>query len=205
MPLFAGLNPWVSMWNQPRSTIRAIVHSKPAYGIYYLATVYALQSFFFYANWWSLGLNARYHLLMTLGVIFSPVIGVIWLYFTGLIFYLSGRLLKGTAPSAHLRSVIAWSSIPYSITLLMWLILIFTTPENVFIQDADGTSSIFVNLISLIVGIWSLVLLVQSIREIQLFSVRRSIFNVVLSWIFSAILYFVIFAVIRFLYLSFSV
>ena len=79
MPLFAGLNPWVSMWNQPRSTIRAIVHSKPSYGVCYLAAVYALQSFSFYANWWSLGLNAHYHLWMTLGVVLSPLVGFIWL------------------------------------------------------------------------------------------------------------------------------
>lgn len=200
MPQFAGLNPWVSMWNQPRSTIRAIVHSKPAYGVFYLAAVYALQSFFFYANWWSLGLNAHYHLWMTLGVILSPIIGIVWLYFQGLIYSISGRLLKGAASPAHLRSAVAWSTIPYSITLLMWLFLIFASAENVFIQDAGGPSSLFVNLIAMIVGIWSLVLLIQSLREVQQFSVGRSILNVLLSCILSAIFYFLLISVFVYLF-----
>jgi hypothetical protein len=200
MTLLAGLNPWISMWNQPRSTIRAIVHSKPSYGVCYLATVYALQSFFFYANWWSLGLNARYHLFMTLGVILSPFFGVIWLYFVGIIFYLSGRLLKGTAPSSHLRAAVAWSTLPYSITLLMWLFLIFVGPESVFIQDAGVPSSIFVNCIAMIVGIWSIVLLIQSIREIQQFSVGRTIINVLLSWVLLSVFYLAFLIFIRYIY-----
>lgn len=202
MSLIAGLNPWVTMWSQPRSTIRAIAHSKPFYGVYYLATIYALQSFFFYANWWSVGLSAHYSLVLVLGAILSPLVGLVWLYILGLIFSLTGRLLKGKAPAAHLRASIAWSMIPYSISLLMWLVLIFLGGGHAFIQDSGGASSIFVNLITLIVSIWSLVLLIQSIREIQQFTLSRSIFNVVLSWLLSWILFFVLFSLVRYFHLN---
>lgn len=201
MSLIAGLNPWVTMWSQPRSTIRAIAHSKPAYGVYWLAAVYALQSFFFYANWWSVGLNAHFALLLALGIVLSPFMGLVWLYFMGGVYYLTGRLLKGEAPASHLRAAIAWSAIPYSIALLTWLVLIFLGTEHAFIHDSEGTSSIFVNLIMIIVGIWSVVLLIQSIREIQQFSIGRSILNVILSGILASIIYFLLFFFLRYIYL----
>jgi hypothetical protein len=189
------------MWSQPRSTIRAIVHNKPAFGVFYLAAIYALQSFFFYANWWSLGLKTNYYALIILGVVLSPFIGALWLYFMGWVFSLSGRFLKGRAPPSHLRSAIAWSKLPTSISLLMWLILIFFTPEYVFIQGASGFSSIFVNFITLILGIWSLVLLIQGVREVQHFSLARSILNVFLAWLLSTAILLLAFVLMRYLYI----
>ena len=197
MSQIAGVNPWVSMWSHPRDTIRAIVFNKPSYGVYYLATIFSLQSFFFYANWWSLGLKNHFSFILTLAIIFSPLIGLFWVFISGYIYYLTGRLLKGEAPSCHLRAAVAWSKIPTSINLLMWLVLIFMSPDFVFIQDGGGPSSIFINLISLILGIWSLVLLIQSIREVQHFSLGRSILNVFLASIVSFILFVAIFALIR--------
>lgn len=186
----AGLNPWVSMWNQPRSAIRAIAYRKPAYGVFYLSAIYALQCFFFYANWWSLGLTPLGPFYLGLGVMLSPFLGFVWLYVMGAILSLTGRLFRGRASMAHLRSAMAWSSIPYSIALLMWLILFSVGPEPVFIHDYGMAPSIFVNLIGLIVGFWSFILLVQSVREVQSFSLIRSLLNVFLTYMLYGILFF---------------
>jgi hypothetical protein len=194
------MNPWLSIWNQPKSTLRAIVHHNPSYGVFYLSAFYALQSFFFYLNWWSVGLeNEFFHLLLT-ALLLSPFIGIIWIYYIGMIFYFTGRLLKGTAPAAHLRTVIAWSKIPHAINLLIWFILIFTDSETVFIQDGGGPSSIFVNAIAFLLALWSVVLLVQGLSEIQQFSTHRSIANVVIAWALSNLSYLLIFVLCRFLF-----
>lgn len=204
MSQVAGMNPWLTMWSQPRSTIRALIHNRPTYRIYFLSAIFALQSFFFYLNWWSLGYSSSTYLLLTLGVVFSPLIGLVWLYFTSFVFYLTGRLLKGEAPALHLRTALAWSRVPTTLTLLMWLILIFTDPETVFIQDAaTGPSSIFVNLITFILGLWSLVLLIQSLREIQHFSILRSILNILLAWLICTFAFVFLFGVIRYIYLHY--
>lgn len=202
MSLFAGLNPWITMWSQPRSTIRAIVHSDSSYGIYYLAALYALQSFFFYANWWSVGLEAHYSVILALGVVLSPLLGLIWLYILGAIYYFTGRLLRGEATSRGTRACIAWSTIPFSISLLMWLCLIFLEGQQAFIHNSSDTSSLFINLIMIIVGCWSLVLLIQSIREVQQFSMARAILNVILAWVISYILAILAFLFFRYLYIQ---
>ncbi|EKE09989.1 MAG: hypothetical protein ACD_16C00094G0005 [uncultured bacterium] len=190
-------NPWLSMWNQPRATVRYLVHTRPTFGIYLLSTVYSLQALFFYLNWWSLGLKFHYSGMITLAVLASPLLAFAWLYFLGYVYYFTGRPLRGQAKVLHLRTCIAWSKIPYSVNLFMWFVLIFASPEKVFIQDVRGISSIFTNLTASIVGVWSFVLLVQSIREIQRFSFLKALFNVALASSVSGIAYFLVFSLYR--------
>lgn len=200
--MIAGMNPWLTMWGQPRATIRALVHSKPSYGTFLLATIYALQSFFFYANWWSLGLHTHYYTLLSLGVLLSPLIGFIWLYFNAWLLYVTGQLFRGQAPSASLRTALAWSNIPTSLNLLPWLIFLALDPSTAFIQDAGGTPSVFLNLISFILTFWSLILLIQCLRELQSFSILRSLLNIFFTWILSSITFMLIFGLVRYIYLK---
>jgi len=202
MSQLADLNPWLTMWAQPRGTIRSLVHNKPSYGVFYLAAIYALENFFFYANWWSFGLNISFFTILLTGIILCPFIGFVWLYFIGWIFHFSGRWLKGTAPAAHLRTALAWSKIPAVINLLMWFILIFVSPDVVFIQDGGGTSSLFVNFIAFILAVWSFVLLIQGIREVQGFSVGRSLANVLIAGAISSILLIIAFGLFRYFYMA---
>ncbi len=201
MTQIAGMNPWLSIWNQPKSTIRAVVHSNPAYGVFYLSAFYALQSFFFYLNWWSVGIENSFFALLIGAILLAPLIGIVWLYYIGFIFHFTGRWLKGAAPASHLRTAVAWSKIPHAINLLIWFILIFTNSETVFIQDGGGPSSIFVNLIALMLALWSTILLVQGLSEVQGFSTARSIANVILAWTISNTIYFLLFFLFRYFYI----
>ena len=178
---FGEMNPWFSMWTQPRETIRSIIQHNPRYGVFCLATIYALQNLFYFANFYSVGLDFRLFLILAIILILSPAIGMLWVYYTGWILQITGRWLGGGAPTLHLRAVVAWSQVPCILSLVMWFVLALARSEMVFVQAAIGSALIFVNLIALILGIWSFVLLVQSIREIQGFSLGRSLANVFLS------------------------
>ncbi|PIS02818.1 MAG: hypothetical protein COT85_01950 [Chlamydiae bacterium CG10_big_fil_rev_8_21_14_0_10_42_34] len=195
-------NPWLAMWSEPRTTISALVQKRPTYGVFYLATIYILQNFFFYFNWWSLGLSSYYGIILFTCVVLSPLVGFLWLYYLGFIYYLMGRCLKGRAPAIHLRTAIAWSNIPYSISLIMWFVLILMDPENSFVHDPGAQSFVFINLISFILEVWAFVLLVQAIREVQQFSALRSIANVALSSSVSAVFLFLVFSAFRYFFIS---
>lgn len=201
----AGMNPWLAMWSQPRSTIRALVHNRPSYGIFSLATIFVLQSILYYANWWSLGLQNDSYTILLVGLILSPFVGCIWLYSVSWIFYLTGRLFRGICSAQHLRAAIAWSKVPMTLSLLMWVILLAFHPDVLFIQDGGGPSSLFINLITFILVLWSFILLIQSIRELQHFTLRRAIANVVVSLTLSRALFFFVCLAARYLYLSLAV
>src|SRR5579872_6457405 len=125
----------MTMWGSPRTTIRNLVHTNAKYGVICLAALYALDNFFFFANWWSLGVAEPYYFIFLVSLLLSPVVGIIWLYGMGWVFYFTGRWLRGAAPAAHLRSVLAWSKIPFTTSVFMLLILLAVHPEQTFILE----------------------------------------------------------------------
>lgn len=188
------------MWGQPRATLRAIVYSNPKYGVIYLAALYALDNFFFFSNWWSIGLTESYYLIFLASLLLSPLAGLIWLYLMGWIFYFTGRWLKGEAPAAHLRCALAWSKIPMSASVFMWLILLAVHPEVTFILNGGGSSSLFIHFITIILSAWSYLLLLQSIREVQRFSLIRAFANTLIAGALASLLSFLAFNLIRYIY-----
>lgn len=178
------------MWTQPRATIRFIVHENPRYGVLYLAIAYAMQNLFYLCNLYSAGLHFTSFVVMLGILVFSPIFGMLWLYFSGWILHFTGRWLGGSAPAIHLRSAIAWSQVPAFISVAMWIILWMVRPGSVFVLGSLGSSLIIVNLVSFILGIWSFILLIQSLCEIQGFTLLRSLFNILLMGLISGVLLF---------------
>lgn len=200
--MIGGINPWATMWTSPRSTIRSIVNMNPKYGVFYLAWIYALQSYLFLASYWSFGLSFSFATILLVGLLFSPLFGWIWLYFTGWVLHFTGRWLGGKAPRPHLRTAVAWAKLPSSISLLMWLILMIAGTDFAFVNGVTGPSTLFINFILFILGIWSIVLLILSLREVQGFSLSRALFNVLLLWIISWVISFCVFLIFRYFYIT---
>jgi hypothetical protein len=194
-------NPWFSMWFYPKTTIRKIVHINPKYGVIYLSALYMLQNFFFFLNFWSLGLETHVFSLLIPVLLLAPIVGFAWMFFYGWILKLTGRLLGGTAPASHIRAALAWSRLPAIITLVMWLFLLGVDPDSVFIQYPEGLVALFVTLILALVQIWTFVLLIESIREIQRFTWFRSICNVLLAAMIYSVIVFLCMLILRFIYL----
>lgn len=198
-----GLNPWMSIWSHPRATIRAIVNENPRYGFWILATLYALYLSFSTANFYSWGLERSFSSIFFPLVVFSPLTGFVWLTFQTFLLKVAGRLLNGTAPYQHIRAAVAWSRIPYVFALGMWLVLMISHKESAFVQQTAGPSTVFIMLISLIIHVWAILLLIQLVREVQGFSLSRTIANVVLSWVFSFVIFSIIAIIARYAYISY--
>ena len=200
--MIGGINPWASMWTSPRSTIRTIVNVNPRYGVFFLASIYALQTYLFFASYWSVGLSFPFYSILLVGIVLSPLIGWVWLYFSAWILHFTGQWLGGSAPMSHLRTAVAWSKIPSSVSLLMWLILMIAGADMVFVNGVSGPSSLFINFIAFILGIWTVVLLILSVREVQGFSLLRTLANVVLASIINTLISFVVIFILRYIYIT---
>jgi len=205
MSKITGMKPYLSMWTHPRSTIRAIIDADPKsnirYGILYLVTIFALQNMLFYANWWSIGTQISSSTILIAGIFLSPFVGMAWVYIAGWIFYFTGRWLHGHAPASHLRSALAWSKIPVSINLLTWLVFIILDPKMAFVLNGGLPSAILLNAINLFTGIWSFILLVQAVREIQKFTIGRALINIVMGWVIYFLVVMIFIISFRYIYL----
>lgn len=198
--MIGGVNPWFSMWTDPRTTIRAIVNVNPKFFVFQIACLYALENNFALASYWSLGLSFPFYLVLVGAIVLTPLIAWIWLYFMSYLLSITGKWVGGRAPLPHLRAALAWSKLPACVSLLMWLALLLSNAEMTFIHIQSGPFSIFMSLISLILSVWSFVLFVQSVREVQALSIGKSLINIIATWAISSIVLFLIFFFASYIY-----
>lgn len=188
-------NPLFTMWFRPMITIRNIVKTNPKMGFFFLGSIWFLQFFFILQTYYSINFPTHWIVSLIIAIIIAPFIGAIAFYFFGWILYFTGKWLGGKAPQLHTRCAFAWSRVPLIIDLIMWFVISFFVAEIIFVTAPIGMSFIFINLVTYATAIWSFILLVGAIREIQKFSVGKAIFNVILAYLIFLFL-FVIFRII---------
>lgn len=196
MPRIAGINPWLSIWRKPRNTIRVLLSKRPSYGVFILAAIFALQSFVFHASCWSLSLKSSN--LLAIGVVLAPAAGFVWLYAASYLFYFTGRLFGGNGSLGSLKTVVAWSKVPSIVGVALWFPLSLINPDCVFIPKDGNPFVIFANVIFFTLAIWSLVILVQGIREVQRFTCLRALSNIAFVWVIGTLFFTISFALVRY-------
>lgn len=176
------IKPWVSMWTHPRMTIRHINEYNVRYRFFVLSTLYGwpaalqvAQSFGFSQSMPLLGI-----LLSTLVV--APFIGMLWFYaVSGLLFWI-GKWFGGVASFLSIRSAVSWSNITSLVFLVIWAGLILTFRESLFLRDFAETiinrfqavTLLIMSSVQLVFFCWTVVLFLQSVAEVQGFSVWKA-------------------------------
>lgn len=181
-------NPWITMWFRPKQTIRAVIEDDPTRGIIAITTALALENFFFYGHIWSIGLRPHFFWIVIFGLICSPFLGYLWVFIVSHIFFYTGSWFKGKAPLQHLKAAVAWSKIPALGILLSWICMLVMEPDEAFIYEGGGNpyTTIF-HFLNLVFAIWSMILLIGTIQEVQKFSLGKSLCNIVVAWTFFSI------------------
>jgi hypothetical protein len=165
------INPWKEVWLHPRNTIKAILKYNPAYMVLPLAALAGIA-------------NSAIEFELMDGIIggssfigssiVAALLGIVSLYISGFLLSLTGSWLKGKANALKLRAAVAWSGVPIVASILLFIPQFFALNSGAI--GTWATSS----LVSLALGIWSLVLYIGMIAEVQKFSIWKSILNIVL-------------------------
>ncbi|MFA5250202.1 MAG: YIP1 family protein [Parachlamydiales bacterium] len=198
-----GFSPWLAMLMKPKVTIRAIVDLNPNYRLLLLAWLYGFCSLLGIAQ--NVGLGEKSASLLFVAPLFllAPLWGFALFSFSSWFVFLSGKLLKGQARYREVRAAYAWSNVPLFFNAFFWVFLIVLFGKDLFAEAtlrAALTNAKAFLLMGAVFGqvvfsIWSMVLYVAALAEVQRFSLFRSVFNLVLG----GLLFFVLAAVISFL------
>lgn len=179
-------SPWLSASFHPRKTIREIIDQNPKRGFIWLASLYAFQYLLFTVGF---SLTGTPWILFVISLLISPVLGILWFYVYGWFLTFTGRWLKGKATGEQLRSAFAWSKVPVMVNYPIWIILVISSGSIFF---SYGPLLSVMNLIMLAISIWSLVLLIGMVAEVQGFSIGRSIANILLASLIFCLIPFLI-------------
>ncbi len=195
----AGMNPWTHIWTHPRETIRKIVNFNPKFRFILLSFLYGLPMLFYWAQNFSFGQRTTAAGIVIGAFVLATFAGMLTItILSGLILW-TGKWLRGKSTFYPIRAALAWSSVPNIFEIIIWAILIYLFREGVFMADfpQEGLSSrlLFSTLglliIQLALIIWSVIILVKGLGEVQGFSAWKALLNVLIASVILGIVAFV--------------
>jgi signal peptidase I len=177
-------SPWMTIWLSPRQTIDDVLATRPRRLIWLLASLGMIAGF--YGQLLAFGLTSQlldWRFLLGF-VIVSAAIGVAWLYLAALVYSWIGRLFGGRASPLELRAVLAWSTAPTILGLVVILVL-FAALRGFDGENAAATGNIALLLPAIVAvfGFWSLVVLLLMLSRVEHFGFWRSLAVYVLALI----------------------
>lgn len=184
-----GGHPFWAIWFSPRRTIRQIISVNSQLHVVPLACLTGIGRVLDRASSRNLGDQLSLPSVLGLACLGGALAGLIGLWVSSFGFSITGKWLGGTASREHLRTAIAWSGVPLVVALLMWIPELLLFGSEMFTAETprmDAQPGLF-NLLLLFVaaesvlGVWSFLLLCQTIAEVQGFrSSWRGFGNVLL-------------------------
>lgn len=191
MAKFEQGNPWFTIWTEPRKTIRSIVQTDPKYGFVALSVLYGLP----------LALNLIQSFdLTTIIPVWAAILGALivctFLGMAGIsigawLLQITGRWIGGKGDFQNVRSAVAWANVPNFVTILLWLVLLGVFGTQIFskhfseMQFVGYQSGILflVMLLETIVSIWGFIILLNTLAEVQEFSIWKALLNVIIPFV----------------------
>lgn len=183
-------NPWTKIWVKPRETIKQIVSFDPKYAFLFLAGVYGFNMLLHMAQ--NISLGKDFSLIGILGgsVILSVFLGMLMISITSGLLLWTGKWIGGKGTYYPIRAAVAWSNVPIIVNVILWLVLIAYFKKEVFVDTFSETAflggemiltaSIF--LIQTVLSIWSFVIMVNALAQVQGFSAWKALLNVLIPF-----------------------
>lgn len=172
------LNPWLTIWVKPRTTIRYILNHK-FLGFAFLLTILAgIGNTLDQASSRDVLDNMDLGLpLFLLGaVIFGAITGIIGWFLTSLVAWGVGKIFKGTATYKEMLLATAWANIPIIIALVLWVPDLMVMGEGAFQSDYVvgsfiGAVYIFFSVfVQIVLAGWYFFILIKAVSEAHRFS-----------------------------------
>lgn len=187
------INPWWRIWIQPRQTIQQIIAIDPKMNFWVLVLFYGITRTASLAVDLTLGDVLPPSEIATFILIGGSLTGIIGIYFTASLFKIVGNLLGGIAESQHIRTVLAWATLPsnaLTILSLIPLISLFgsdvftsTNPQMHQLLFGQSLAADFIgqgllawrNLLELIGSIYYIVIVILGFAEVEKLSAWKAV------------------------------
>ena len=128
--------------------------------------------------------------IIGIACLLGPLGGLLRLWISSYLIRWSGSWIGGKATRQHLKTAIAWASVPDVFALALWILALLLLGSDMFTEEKPRLDAhpmlwipfIAIALLEVVLGVWTLVLLCHTIAEVQGFrSAWRGLGNVVLA------------------------
>ena len=184
------VNPWLKIWLRPRETMREIVSFNPKHRFFILSALYGFPMLLHAAQNLSLGKDLPLATIMIVSLVLAVFIGMAGISIASFLLLWTGKWIGGRASYYPIRAAVSWSNVPNVIGIVLWLILVWAFRRELFLDGFSQTtfvgkelgivSSVFI--LQTVISIWSLVILVKGLGEVQGFSAWKGLLNVLIPF-----------------------
>lgn len=183
------MNPWINIWTKPRQTMAHIIAENPNRSLWTLAAIYGFHSLLGIFQSMMLGAAMSPLGILILAALLSPLWGYVNFSVWSWAVAFTGRWFKGAGSFVEVRSAYAWSSVPILGTIPFWLLLTALFGQQLFLNFSEThlltsvqMGSLFAMLIAKIIfSVWSIVIYLTAISEVQKFSLLKALLNVLVA------------------------
>jgi len=181
--------PWLSMLVQPAATIRQIVDFDPQFYVMLLACLYGINSIMG-AGIGDPNSKVSYVILLPVALIAGPIAGIIFISLASAAIRSSAQLFRGVASEHETQAALAWSLLPQIYTLpLTCAVAIAVAPDFNIAKTRLAVAAVLVFLVaSLVAQLWSFVLWLFAIAEVNQFTLWDAFFTLLISMMIMALL-----------------
>lgn len=180
-----GLRPFLTIWFQPRATIRGIFDEAPGLYVHWLVCVLGIGHALDRASERNAGELLSLSQIIAMACVGGPLGGYISMIFFSYLTKWTGAWLGGQGDVERIKTAYAWSSVPSICALFFWIPQIYLFGMEIFTERTPTifSSPVFWSLfaVELLLKGWSLVLFSQTVAEAQGYrSAWRGFFNIIL-------------------------
>ena len=174
---------WSTIWFWPRRTVRKIVDSGAAEGVWILAMLGGIASCLSNSSAMQLGDTLPVAALLFFCALIGPAGGLLSLWIGGWLLHRIGMMLGGAASPAAVRAAVAWSWAPVVCMLPLWGVkgilfgaeLFSSQKTRIAAEPVLGALYGLTALVDLVISVWSTVILVLALSEVNRFRVSRAL------------------------------
>lgn len=182
-------NPWISIWRNPRATIAKIVATNPNRSLWLLAAIYGFSSLLNLFQSASLGQSMGVAAIFLVALILSPFWGYAAFAVWSWVVSWTGKLFKGKGTFQTVRTAYAWSCVPLVFNIPLWLLMAALFGHQLFLSEGVTTTDGMITFLFLILiakialAVWSIVIYLNGLAEVQKYSILRAVGNVIVAGI----------------------
>ncbi len=200
------IKPWLSIWVKPKQTVRALINYNIKYRFVVLSLLYGLPTVLQTAQNLSLGSVFSLPAIVLFCLVLSPLLGAIGLLLCTAFLTLTGKWIGGKTTFLEMRCAVSWTNSTNLITVLVWAALIAQFKEVIFYEGfvkmpmtlTEATWLTIYFFIQVMVSVWSFILLLFAVSEVQRFSIWKALLNIVIAFVLGmAVSWLLIFAIER--------
>jgi hypothetical protein len=198
------MNPWRTMWVEPRQTVRAVIAENPNRCLWLLAAIYGFSSILNLFQSMAVGGAVSTWALVFLAAVLSPLWGYAVFAIWAWLISWTGKWLHGAGNFTTVRAAYAWSCVPLAPNALIWICLVLLLKGQLFQNFIDGhllssmqVTLLFVLLLAkMLFVIWAVVLYLNALAEVQKFSILKTILNVIIAGAIGAVVLIVLYSLL---------